>query len=493
MGLVEIGASIAAALLVGALTRGVWRTYVLLGLSVLAVYWFQPAVPLRSFDFWLPSLTLALMILTWFITSQPGAWRGRSNIIALLIILGITSFVDLSRYFLPNPLFTTTAPRFILYLAFIALLVGGIVSITWVSRRFVWILSVVIVVLIAFLILLKTPTLSLRASIFFRALANRPTDSASATDLHWLGFSYIAFRLIHVLRDKSRTPQSTDSDSVRDKQMGRLPELSLAEFGTYVVFFPTLAAGPIDRAERFAQDLRKDFALTQDETLLAGQQLAVGLFKKFVIADTLALIALNDALATQVHTTGWMWFIVYAYAFQIYFDFSGYTDIAIGIARLVGITLPENFASPYIKPNLTQFWNSWHMTLTQWIRSYFFNPFNRWLRGHKSIPTWTMILIGQLATMLIIGLWHGVTLNFILWGLWHGLGLFLQNRWSDFAKTRFNTTDTRLQRALQIGGVLLTFHFVALGWVFFALSSPSISWSVFLALTSYPWGSGASR
>jgi D-alanyl-lipoteichoic acid acyltransferase DltB (MBOAT superfamily) len=135
----------------------------------------------------------------------------------------------------------------------------------------------------------------------------RSAENAAATDLRWLGFSYIAFRLIHVLRDK---------------QAGRLPELSLAEFATYVVFFPSLAAGPIDRAERFAGDLRKDFVLTQDETLLAGIRIFVGLFKKFVIADTLALIALSDHLAPQVRTAGWMWIIVYAYTFQIYFDFS---------------------------------------------------------------------------------------------------------------------------------------------------------------------------
>jgi alginate O-acetyltransferase complex protein AlgI len=113
------------------------------------------------------------------------------------------------------------------------------------------------------------------------------------------------------------------------------------------------------------------------------------LFKKFVIADALALIALNDMLATQVNSTGWMWVHLYAYAFQIYFDFSGYTDIAIGIGRLVGINLPENFLSPYTKPSLTQFWNNWHITLTQWFRSYFFNPFNRWMRGIKSLPAWT--------------------------------------------------------------------------------------------------------
>jgi D-alanyl-lipoteichoic acid acyltransferase DltB (MBOAT superfamily) len=148
----------------------------------------------------------------------------------------------------------------------------------------------------------------------------------------------------------------------------------------------------------------------------------------------------------------------------------------------VGIKLPENFAAPYNKPNLTQFWNSWHMTLTQWIRAYFFNPFNRWIRGYKSIPAWIMILIGQLATMLIIGLWHGITINFILWGVWHGLGLFVQNRWSDFAKTRINANNPRLQSVLQLSNLLLTFHFVALGWVFFKLSTPALAWQVLLKL-----------
>jgi D-alanyl-lipoteichoic acid acyltransferase DltB (MBOAT superfamily) len=95
-----------------------------------------------------------------------------------------------------------------------------------------------------------------------------------------------------------------------------------------------------------------------------------------------------------------------------------------------------------------------------------------------------MILVGQLATMLLIGLWHGVTLNFILWGLWHGLGLFIQNRWSDFARRRYSNLQqsARLQTTLQIGGILVTFHFVALGWVFFALSEPALSWQVFRKL-----------
>ncbi|HJS17900.1 MAG TPA: MBOAT family O-acyltransferase [Anaerolineales bacterium] len=469
MGLVEIAASFAAALLVGVLARGAWRTTLLLILSTLAVYWFQPVVPLRSFDFWLPSLTLALVILTWFITSRPDTWRARQNLTALLLIIGVVTLVDLSRYLLPASIFTASAPpQFFQYLVFAILLAIVILSFAWLSRfRLSQTISFVIVLLIVILVILKTPALSLQSSILFRTLANRPVENALATDLRWLGFSYIAFRLIHALRDR---------------QLGRLPEISLAEFATYVVFFPSLAAGPIDRAERFAGDLRKDFRLTQDETLSAGQRLVIGLVKKFVMADALALIALNDTLAVQVRTSAWMWITVYAYALQIYFDFSGYTDIALGIARLAGVRLPENFASPYLKPNLTQFWNSWHMTLTQWIRSYFFNPFNRWIRGYQFIPAWLMILAGQLATMLIIGLWHGITLNFVLWGLWHGFGLFTQNRWSNFAKARFVTENPRQQSALQIGGVLLTFNFVALGWVFFALSSPALSMLVFRKL-----------
>jgi D-alanyl-lipoteichoic acid acyltransferase DltB (MBOAT superfamily) len=425
------------------------------------VYWFQPVLPLRSFDFWLPSLSLALVVLTWFLTSQPGAWKARQNTAGLLVIIGVVTAVDLTRY-LPEPVITaTTPPRLILLAAFLVTMVVAVAVSSFLSRRFIWILSLFVILFIAILVILKSPALSLQASIFLRTLTDRPIETASALDLRWLGFSYIAFRLIHVLRDR---------------QTGRLPELSLPEFATYVVFFPALAAGPIDRAERFAKDLRqKDFALTQEEALSAGQRIVLGLFKKFVVADALALIALNDALAVQVNSPGWMWIHLYAYAFQIYFDFSGYTDIAIGIARLVGIKLPENFLAPYAKPNLTQFWSSWHITLTQWIRSYFFNPFNRWIRGSKSLPAWMMILLGQLATMLLIGLWHGITWNFILWGAWHGLGLFLQNRWSDFAKTRIAATTPRLQTVMQVGGVLLTFHFVTLGWVFFALSGPQLS------------------
>ncbi|MGE5464224.1 MAG: hypothetical protein ACM3PS_12760, partial [Syntrophothermus sp.] len=217
MGLVEIAVSVTAALLVGTLARGAWRTFILLLLSVLAVYWFQPALPLRSFDFWLPSLTLAFVVLTWLVTSRTDAWRERQNRYALLLILAAATLISLSRYFLPAPILTaTTPPPFIQFLIFNLLLSAALFLFFQASRHLQsQTISIVIGLLIIVLVLLKTPALSQQASIFFRALENRSTDRALATDLRWLGFSYIAFRLIHVLRDR---------------QTGRLPELSLAEF-----------------------------------------------------------------------------------------------------------------------------------------------------------------------------------------------------------------------------------------------------------------------
>ncbi len=212
--------------------------------------------------------------------------------------------------------------------------------------------------------------------------------------------------------------------------------MSLAEYVTYLVFFPTLSAGPIDRLERFTVDLRTAPKRTPEEIGEAGKRLLIGLFKKFAVADTLALIALNATNAAQVHGAGWAWVLLYAYALQIFFDFSGYTDIAIGLGRLMGFKLPENFNAPYLKPNLTQFWNNWHMTLTQWFRAYFFNPVTRLLRsGKRRLPIPVIILLTQILTMVLIGLWHGATPNFVVWGAWHGLGLFIHNRWSELTRS----------------------------------------------------------
>jgi alginate O-acetyltransferase complex protein AlgI len=268
--------------------------------------------------------------------------------------------------------------------------------------------------------------------------------------------------------------------TVRDRQSGRLPEVKLSEYVIYLIFFPALSAGPIDRIERFVTDLRKSPVLSMGDLGAAGRRLVVGLFKKFILADSLALIALNATNALQVRASGWAWVLLYAFAFQIFLDFSGYTDIAIGVGRLMGFQLPENFNAPLRKPNLTQFWNNWHMTLTQWFRAYFFSPVTRFLRSRsRPLPVPVIIFLTQMATMILIGLWHGVSWNFVLWGAWHGLGLFLHNRWAELTKARFAMLPTAGQTAIQVAGVFLTFQYVALGWVFFALPTLASSFRFF--------------
>jgi D-alanyl-lipoteichoic acid acyltransferase DltB (MBOAT superfamily) len=179
-----------------------------------------------------------------------------------------------------------------------------------------------------------------------------------------------------------------------------------------------------------------------------------------------------------------MWIVVYSYAFRILFDFSGYTDIALGIARIAGISLPENFRHPYLSRNITVFWSNWHITLTQWFRTYYFNPITRFLKiNYKSLSPVIIVIFAQLSTMVLIGLWHGISWNFIIWGLWNGIGLFLHNRWSEFVGPKILSIKNKVFSVpYTILGVVLTFHFVALGWVWFSLPSINESLMVFSKL-----------
>ena len=153
----------------------------------------------------------------------------------------------------------------------------------------------------------------------------------------------------------------------------------------------------------------------------------MGLLKKFILADSLGIVALNVVSAPQVDSRMWLWLMLYAYAFQIYLDFSGYTDLAIGIGAWAGIDLPENFHRPYLQTDINAFWNRWHMTLTQWFRFYVFNPLMRRLRTSPvKLPVGIIIFLGQLVTMILIGMWHGIAWNFILWGLYFGVLIWME-------------------------------------------------------------------
>jgi alginate O-acetyltransferase complex protein AlgI len=462
MTLAFILVSVVVAALLGLLTRNRWRVPLLLETSALAVFAFQPALPVRNLDFWLPTATLALATLAWILTTPANQRSWRTNWWAAAILAGTVLVLGLTRYLgYPQYLTASRPPQFLEILAGILLLVLIAYVLTSITKSRKAGLTCAFSFVIVLFIVLKFPLLATLVSSTLRDLNRQSTSLALAQDLRWIGFSYIAFRLLH---------------TIRDSQSGRLPFVSLSEYVVYVIFFPALTAGPIDRIERFVSDLRRPIDVTPEVLGEAGKRLAIGMFKKFAVADVLAMVSLNATNALQVRTTGWAWVILYAFAFQIYFDFSGYTDIAIGLGRLLGFKLPENFNAPYLKPNLTQFWNNWHMTLTQWFRAYFFNPLTRALRsGKRSLPIPVIILITQVGTMVLIGLWHGVMWNFVIWGVWHGLGLFIHNRWSELTRARFAMLSSPWKTALNVGGVFLTFNFVALGWIFFTIPTLSVS------------------
>jgi len=454
------------AIIVGQLKKG--RSLALLAVSVFVIYWLQPPQSFVNLTFWFPTATLAVTVLAWLLTSTPESRGWKQTRHALAVILGVVVLVDLNRYFQFEQVYITQTPRLQWVGTAVAIVVTSALLLAR-FRKFPQSLFVVAIIgLIGMLTLIKAP--SALGMIFEAVPAFRGNEAGGSLSLSWLGFSYVAFRLMH---------------TILDRMAGRLPPVSLAEYVNYAVFFPSFTAGPIDRLERFTRELNAPVALDREGWMDAGTRFFVGLFKKFVIADALAWIALNETFAAQTRSAGWMWILLYAYSLRIYFDFSGYTDIAIGLGRLLGVRLPENFDSPYLKPNLTQFWNSWHMTLTQWFRAYYFNPLTRAMRSAKQpMPQFLVILITQVSTMALIGLWHGVTAGFVIWGLWHGIGLFVQNRWSDFMRTRrsFQNESSTRQLALKYAGIFLTFHFVSIGWLFFVLSTPALVWQAALKL-----------
>ena len=477
MTLLDIGIFIVGALLYAAFCPPRWRGGALMVASVVAIYWLQPALSIRYLDFWLPTLTLMITVLCWLIVRQSedeARWLAREDRVSLAVIVALALLLAANRYLAAEVRLTPSRPPEITTVILVLILIAALVLL--VTRRWRdwrgW-PGAAILALVGIFVVVKAEPLAQGMSAVLRAGVGQDVTLASSIDLGWLGFSYVAFRLIHTLRDK---------------QTGILPPLNLREYLTYVIFFPAYTAGPIDRAGRFIVDyvaLPKLRGLDAARITEGAGRIIVGLFKKFVIADSLALIALDATKAAQADSAGGLWLLLYAYSFRLFFDFSGYSDIAIGIGILLGIRLPENFDRPYLKPNITAFWQSWHMSLTQWVRFYIFSPLSRSLLRRKQRPSNDVImLICHLTTMIVIGLWHGVTWAFLVWGVWHGLALFAHKLWTDRTRAwvRGLGERPRLKAAYTVGGVLLTFHFVTLGWVWFALPDVTLAGDVLLRL-----------
>jgi alginate O-acetyltransferase complex protein AlgI len=247
-----------------------------------------------------------------------------------------------------------------------------------------------------------------------------------------------------------------------DTYRGDFEPVGLARFAAYLSFFPHLVAGPIVRPSELIPQLGAPRDPRVVDTSRAFYLIAVGLFKKVVIANYLAASIVDDVFeAPGQHSSLELLIGVYAYAVQIYADFSGYTDIAIGIALLLGFRFPQNFDSPYAAVSLQDFWRRWHMTLSRWLRDYVYIP----LGGSRGSALFTCRNL--MLTMLIGGLWHGAGWTFVAWGAIHGAGLVAGRlrRQRPGVAPRAETALIRLRRRI------LTFHFVCFAWIFFRADS----------------------
>lgn len=436
--------------------------------SLIAIYWLQPLSSIRTLDFWLPTILLLMTILCWSIMFHQ---KNQENSITLGLFIGFFGIIGLGILFETNILSSIVSPPGFLWLAVAAimLIIASLASILPKKIKELTVFGVVGLILVIFVVL-KSNGLGLMVSQSLRRLNEQLVTLASPGDIVWVGYSYFSFRLLHTIIDRKRIMDAG---------------LTLKEYFTYLVFFPTFIAGPIDRVESFIKQLRSSISRFDQSDFLNGfLRIIRGIFLKFIIADSLGLFSLNSQSVGQIQYPLWAWIIVYGYTFRIFLDFAGYTDIAIGLGKLAGIQVPENFNQPYLSRNVTLFWNHWHITLTQWFRTYYFNPVTRYLRSNFiQIKPWMIIFFTQITTMLLIGLWHGINWNFVLWGLWNGFGLFVHNRWSTLVVPRFEKLrNFSMTTSGNIFSVALTFNFIALGWVWFAFTTTGDSVRIFKLL-----------
>ena len=211
------------------------------------------------------------------------------------------------------------------------------------------------------------------------------------------------------------------------------PVKNILDFAFYVSFFPQLVAGPIVRANEFIPQLYKPFRLSRRVFGLAVFWVLNGLIKKIVLSDYLAVNLIDRVFENPLLFSGFEnLFALFAYSLQVYADFSGYTDIAIGIAMLMGFYLPQNFDSPYKSKNPQEFWRRWHMSLSRWLKSYLYIPLggNRKILGKEVKDKTTAGNVNSFITMLLGGLWHGASWNFVIWGALNGAGMIMYKVWA---------------------------------------------------------------
>ncbi len=277
---------------------------------------------------------------------------------------------------------------------------------------------------------------------YFNFVAGMIDPSYTLAIILPIGISFHTFQSISYIVDVYRGEQK--------------PIRNLADYALFIAFFPQLVAGPIVRAGEFFADFYAWRKPDSEEVLRGALWMFIGLCKKMVFADQFAQIAdsyFGNLAAHPGATAGWSG--TFAFAMQIFFDFSGYTDMAIGMALLLGFHFPVNFMRPYLAFSITDFWHRWHVSLSRWLRDYLYIP----LGGNRggAFRTYRNLML----TMLLGGLWHGASFNFIIWGGYHGALLSLERM---AGRKKFLATPGALLYPFR---AILTFALVCVGWVFF--------------------------
>ena len=283
---------------------------------------------------------------------------------------------------------------------------------------------------------------------FFMENFNSVLESFGARELKWtavalpIGISFYTFQCLSYCVDVYR---------------GVSPPLKMAtDFLLYIIMFPQLIAGPIVRFNTIATQITERSSEPSDR-ILGFYRFTIGLAKKVLIANVMGKYAdmyMGRELMNLSSTEAWLGLL--AYSFQIYFDFAGYSDMAIGIGRMIGFSFPENFNNPYVSKSITEFWRRWHMTLSAWMRDYLYIPL-----GGSRVDTKLRLFMNLWIVFLISGFWHGASWNFVIWGAYHGLFLVLDRL---FLKKL-------LERAGGAIATMFTFLVAILGWVVFRLET----------------------
>ena len=239
------------------------------------------------------------------------------------------------------------------------------------------------------------------------------------------------------------------------------PEKKFINYLLFLSFFPKLVMGPIVRAKDFIPQLHEPYTVTESDFATGFYLIISGLFKKLIISDYLTLNYVNYVFEDPLRHTGLECVVaVLAYALVIYCDFSGYSEVAIGIAKWMGITIPANFRSPYQSKTITEFWRRWHISLSSWLRDYLYIF---WLGGNRKGRFFTFFNL--FVTMLLGGLWHGANITFIIWGGIHGLGLVVHKLWMEYGDGFIAKYGREFW--YNVLAQFATFVFVCFCWIFF--------------------------